>query len=155
LGIRAPLGLEFDSKGELWEAENGPRGGDELNHIKAGKNYGWPITTWGLRYDAIPNPANPEQEGMEPPAASWSPSPAFSGLAIYDGKAFPRWKDNFLIGSMMQMDLFRVVMDGDRAVLQETILHGVNRIRDVRVSAEGYVYLLTDAGQLLRLVPAR
>jgi glucose/arabinose dehydrogenase len=155
LGIRAPLGLAFDSKGEFWESEDGPRGGDELNHIKAGKNYGWPVTSWGLRYDAIPNPANPEQDGMERPVVTWSPSPAVSALAIYDGKAFPRWKGNFLMGSLMQMDLFRIVLDGDRAVLQETILHGVNRIRDVRVGPEGYVYVLTDAGQLLRLVPAR
>ena len=92
---------------------------------------------------------------MEQPVVAWSPSPAVSALAIYDGKAFPRWKDNFLIGSMAQMDLFRVVLDGDRAVLQETILHGVNRIRDVRVGPEGFVYLLTDNGQLLRLVPVQ
>jgi glucose/arabinose dehydrogenase len=154
LGIRAPLGLAFDSKGELWEAEDGPRGGDELNHIQAGKNYGWPVTTWGHRYDAIPVPGNPEQEGMEPPVVSWSPSPAVSAIAVYDGKAFPRWKGNILMGSLMQMDLFRIVLDGDRPVVQETILHGVNRIRDVRVGPEGFVYLLTDGGQLLRLVPA-
>jgi glucose/arabinose dehydrogenase len=159
-GIRAPLGLAFDGKGELWEAEDGPRGGDELNRIKAGKNYGWPLVTWGHRYDAIPMPAHPEPEGpeqeaMERPVASWSPSPAFSGLAVYDGKAFPRWKGNLLMGSMMQMDLFRIALDGDRAVTQEVILHGVDRIRDVRVGPDGYVYVLTDGGQLLRLVPVR
>jgi glucose/arabinose dehydrogenase len=157
-GIRAPLGLAFDSKGELWEAEDGPRGGDELNHIKAGHNYGWPITTWGFRYDAIPMPAHPEPEGpeqekMDRPVASWSPSPAVSAIAFYEGKAFPRWKGNVLMGSLAQMDVFRIVLDGDRAVAQEILLHGVNRIRDVRVSPEGYVYVLTDAGQLLRMTP--
>jgi glucose/arabinose dehydrogenase len=155
LGIRAPLGLAFDRNGELWESEDGPRGGDELNHIKAAHNYGWPVTTWGFRYDAIPMPANPEQEGMEQPVAAWSPSPAISSLAVYNGKAFPRWKGSMLVGSLKQMDLYRIVVDGDRLVLQETILHGVDRIRDVRVGPQGYVYVLTEAGQLLRLVPAR
>jgi glucose/arabinose dehydrogenase len=160
LGIRAPLGLAFDRNGELWEAENGPRGGDELNHIRAGHNYGWPLITWGHRYDAIPMPAHPEPEGaevgkMDQPVLDWSPSPAVSAITFYEGKAFPRWKDNLLMGSLKQMDLFRIVLDGDRPVVQETILHGLNRIRDVRVSKEGYVYVLTDAGQLLRLVPAR
>ncbi len=157
-GIRAPLGLAFDSKGNLWEAEDGPRGGDELNIIKAGKNYGWPVTSWGFRYDAIPMPAHPEPEGpeadtIERAVFNWSPSPAVSAIAFCDGKAFPRWKGNLLMGSLMQMDLFRIVLDGERPVLQETILHGVNRIRDVRVGPEGYVYVLTDAGQLLRMVP--
>jgi glucose/arabinose dehydrogenase len=155
LGIRAPLGLAFDRDGELWESEDGPRGGDELNHIKAAHNYGWPVTTWGLRYDAMPMPANPEQEGMEQPVAGWSPSPAISSLAVYSGKAFPRWKGSMLVGSLKQMDLYRFVVDGDRLVSQETILHGVDRIRDVRVGPQGYVYVLTEAGQLLRLVPAR
>jgi glucose/arabinose dehydrogenase len=155
LGIRAPLGLAFDRNGKLWESEDGPRGGDELNHIKAAHNYGWPVTTWGFRYDAIPMPANPEQEGMEQPVAAWSPSPAISSLAVYNGKAFPRWKGSMLVGSLKQMDLYRIVVDGDRLVLQETILHGVDRIRDVRVGPQGYVYVLTEAGQLLRLVPAR
>jgi glucose/arabinose dehydrogenase len=154
LGIRAPLGLAFDSHGELGEAEDCPRGGDELNHIQAGRNYGWPVSSWGHRYDAIPMPANPEPEGMEPSVASWSPSPAISSIAFYDGQAFPRWKGSILMGSLKQMDLFRIVLDGDRPVVQETILHGVDRIRDVRVSPEGYVYILTDGKQLLRLVPA-
>jgi glucose/arabinose dehydrogenase len=160
LGIRAPLGLAFDRNGELWEAENGPRGGDELNHIKAGHNYGWPLITWGHRYDAITMPAHPEPEGAEvgkfdQAVLDWSPSPALSAITFYEGKAFPRWKDSLLMGSLKQMDLFRIVLDGDRPVVQETILHGLNRIRDVRVGPEGYVYVLTDAGQLVRLVPAR
>jgi glucose/arabinose dehydrogenase len=159
-GIRAPLGLAFDRHGELWEAENGPRGGDEINHIRAGHNYGWPLITWGHRYDAALMPAHPEPVGAElgkfdQGVVNWSPSPALSSIAFYAGKAFPRWQDNLLVGSMKQMDLFRIVLDGDRPVVQETLLHGVNRIRDVRVGPDGYVYVLTDAGQLLRMVPAR
>jgi len=123
-------------------------------------NYGWPMVTWGHRYDAIPMPAHPEPEGpeqdtMERPVANWSPSPAVSAIAFYEGKAFPRRQGNLLVGSMTQIDLFRIVLDGNRLVLQETILHGVNRIRNVRVGPDGYVYVLTDAGQLLRLVPVR
>ena len=160
LGIRAPLGLTADAKGELWEAENGPRGGDELNHIKSGRNYGWPLITWGHRYDAQPVPAHPEPEGseaetMEQPVAGWSPSPAFSGMAFYDGKAFPKWKGSFFIGSMKQMDLFRMVLDGDRLVVQEVVLHGVDRLRDVRVGPDGLVYVLTANGVLLRMVSVR
>jgi glucose/arabinose dehydrogenase len=160
LGLRAPLGLAFDRNGALWEAENGPRGGDELNRIQAGHNYGWPVISWGHRYDAIPMPAHPEPEGAEvgkfdQAVVDWSPSPAVSAITFYEGNAFPRWKDNLLMGSLKQMDLFRIVLDGDRPVVQETILHGVDRIRDVRVGPEGYVYILTDGGQLLRLVPAR
>ena len=113
------------------------------------------MITWGHRYDALPVPGNPEQEGMEPPVVSWSPSPAVSAIAVYDGNAFPRWKGSILMGSLAQMDLFRIVLDGDRPVVQETILHGVHRIRDVRVGPAGYVYVLTDSGLLLRLVPAR
>jgi glucose/arabinose dehydrogenase len=159
-GIRAPLGLAIDRNGELWESENGPRGGDELNHIMAGHNYGWPLITWGHRYDAITMPAHPEPEGAEigkfdQPVVDWSPSPAVSAITFYEGKAFPRWKDSLLMGSLKQMDLFRIVLDGDRPVVQETLLHGLNRIRDVRVGPEGYVYILTDAGQLVRMVPAR
>ncbi len=86
-GIRAPLGLAFDRNGELWESENGPRGGDELNHIKAGHNYGWPLITWGHRYDATPMPAHPEPEGAEvgkfdQPVIDWSPSPALSAIVV-------------------------------------------------------------------------
>ena len=158
-GIRAPLGLAIDQNGELWESENGPRGGDELNHIKAGHNYGWPLITWGHRYDATLMPAHPEPEGAEvgkfdQPIIDWSPSPSLSAIAFYEGKAFPRWKGSLLMGSLKQMDLFRIVLDGDRPVVQETLVHGLQRIRDVRVSPEGYVYVLTDAGQLVRLVPA-
>jgi glucose/arabinose dehydrogenase len=99
--------------------------------------------------------ANPEQEGMEQPVVGWSPSPAVSSLVVYNGKAFPRWRGNILIGSLKQMDLFRIVLDGDRPLVQETILHGVDRIRDVRIGAEGYVYVLTEGGLLLRLVRTR
>ena len=154
-GHRAPLGLAFDRKGELWETENGPRGGDELNHVRAGRNYGWPGSSWGLRYDDVPAPAAPDQKGVEQPVINWSPSPSVSAIAFYYGKAFPRWTGNLIMGSLKQTDLYRIVLDGDRPVLQEVILHALGRIRDVEIGPEGYVYVLTDEGNLMRLVPTR
>jgi glucose/arabinose dehydrogenase len=154
-GNRAPLGLAFNRQGELWETENGPRGGDELNHIKAGLNYGWPGSSWGLRYDDIPAPAEPEQKGVEQPVINWSPSPAVSAIAFYYGKAFARWNGDLIMGSLKQTDLYRIVLDGDRPVLQEVIVHALGRIRDVQIGPDGFVYVLTDEGNLVRLVPAR
>lgn len=154
-GNRAPLGLAFNRKGELWETDNGPRGGDELNHIKAGLNYGWPGSSWGLRYDDIPAPAEPEQKGVEQPIINWSPSPSVSAIAFYYGRAFPRWTGDLIMGSLKQTDLYRIVLDGDRPVLQEVILHALGRIRDVQVGPGGQIYVLTDEGNLVRLVPAR
>jgi glucose/arabinose dehydrogenase len=154
-GVRTPTGIAFDRKGELWETENGPRGGDELNHIHAGRNYGWPIATWGLRYDDVPNSANPTPKGVEQPIINWSPSPAVSAIAFYYGKAFPHWSGNLIMGSLKQTDLYRIVLDGDRPVLQEVILHAFDRIRDVQIGPDGDIYVLGDMGGLVRLVPAR
>ena len=154
-GNRAPLGLAFNRNGELWETENGPRGGDELNHIKAGRNYGWPGSSWGLRYDDLPAQAVPEQKGVEQPVINWSPTPAVSAITFYYGNAFPRWKGDLIMGSLKQTDLFRIALDGDRPVLQEIILHALGRIRDVKVGPDGYIYVLCDEGNLVRLVPAR
>jgi len=153
-GNRAPLGLAFDSRGELWETENGPRGGDELNHIRPGRNYGWPVSTWGLRYDDVPNSANPEAKGVEQPIINWSPSPSVSAIAFYYGQAFPRWRGSLIMGSLKQTDLYRIVLDGDRPVLQEVILHAFDRIRAVHVGPDGYIYVLGDLGNLVRLIPA-
>jgi glucose/arabinose dehydrogenase len=153
-GHREPSGLTFDGKGELWNVEDGPRGGDELNHVRKGHNYGWPVITWGHRYDEVPVPAHTAQEGMEQPVVSWVPSPALSDVEYYGGRAFPRWRGSFFIGSMKQRDLFRVTVDGDRATLVETVLHNVDRLRDIATGPDGLIYVLTDSGDLLRLVPA-
>lgn len=154
-GVRAPLGLAVNRKGEVWETENGPRGGDELNRIKPGLNYGWPGNSWGLRYDDVAAQANPEPKGVEQPIMNWSPSPAVSSIDFYSGKAFPRWKDNIIMGTLKATDLYRIVLDGDRAVLQEVIIHKLGRVRAVKSGPDGYVYVLTDEGNFVRLVPAR
>jgi glucose/arabinose dehydrogenase len=153
-GHRESMGLAFDEQGELWQSEDGPRGGDEVNHIRKGRNYGWPLITWGHAYQARAVVAYPEAEGMEQPVVSWAPSPAVSDIEYYAGAAFPRWRGSFLVGSLKQRDLFRMTVQGDRVTLVETVLHDLHRIRDIAVGPEGFVYLLTDGGDLVRLVPA-
>jgi glucose/arabinose dehydrogenase len=154
-GHREPSGLTFDRQGELWNVEDGERGGDELNHVRKGHNYGWPVITSGHRYDATPVPAHTEHAGMDQPVVSWAPSPALSDVEYYDGAAFPHWRGSFFIGSMKQRDLFRVTVDGDRGTLVETVLHNVDRLRDIGTGPDGMIYVLTDSGDLLRMVPAR
>ena len=154
-GVRAPLGLLVNRKGEVWETENGPRGGDELNLIKPGANYGWPGSGWGLRYDDVAAQANPEARGVEQPVINWSPSPSVSSIDVYSGKAFPRWKDNLIMGSLKATDLYRIVLDGDRPVLQEVLIHNLGRVRTVKTGPDGLVYVLTDEGDFVRLVPTR
>jgi glucose/arabinose dehydrogenase len=152
-GHRESMGLAFDAQGELWQSEDGPRGGDEVNHIRKGRNYGWPLITWGHAYQTRSVVSYPEAEGMVQPVVSWTPSPAVSDIEYYSGDAFPRWRGSFLVGSLKQRDLFRVAVDGDRVTLVETVLHDLHRIRDIATGPEGFVYLLTDGGDLVRLVP--
>ena len=92
---------------------------------------------------------------MEQPVVSWAPSPALSDIEYYSGKAFPRWRGSFFVGSLKQRDLFRITVDGDRETLRETVLHDVHRIRDIATDRDGLVYVLTDSGDLLRLAPTR
>lgn len=153
-GHREVMGLTFDAQGELWQTEDGPRGGDEVNHIKKGHNYGWPLITWGHAYQARSLIPYPEAEGMEQPVVSWAPSPAVSDIEYYAGDAFPAWRGSFFVGSMKQRDLFRVTVDGDRVTLVETVLHDLHRIRDIATGTDGFLYVLTDSGDLVRLVPA-
>lgn len=154
-GHRQSLGIAFDEKGTLWESENGARGGDEINIIRKGANYGWPVVTWGHRYDSMPRSAVPEMEGVEQPVVSWAPSPAVSAIAFYQGDAFPRWKGNLFVGSLKNRTLYRIVLKDNRAILQEEVLRGIDRIRDVGAGPDGLLYLLTDGGLFLRLAPAR
>ncbi len=153
-GHRQSLGLAFDANGVLWESENGARGGDEMNIIRKGANYGWPVVTWGHRYDSVPRIAMPEMDGVEQPVVSWAPSPAVSAIAFYAGNVFPRWKENLFVGTMKNRALYRIVLKDNRQVLQEEVLRGIDRIRDVGVGPDGCLYLLTDGGLFLRLAPA-
>ncbi|MBM7060636.1 PQQ-dependent sugar dehydrogenase [Pseudomonas sp. UL073] len=142
--------------GQLWTHEHGPRGGDELNIPQAGKNYGWPLTTHGINYSLLPIPEAKGKSlaGTEAAQYVWEKSPAISGMAFYDGQRFPAWQHSLFIGALAQQALIRLQLDGDRVVHEERLLEDLDqRIRDVRLGPDGYLYLLTDAadGELLRV----
>jgi glucose/arabinose dehydrogenase len=163
-GHRSPQGLEFNrATKQLWETEMGQRGGDEVNLLSAGKNYGWPLYSKGLKYDGTPVDYG-KQLGIEfaekdivQPVVDLTPSPAVSSFVFYDGKAFPRWRGNMLVGTLKATELYRMVIKNDRVVHRETLLTGFGRIRDVEIGPAGAVYLLLEhhsGGRILRLVPA-
>jgi glucose/arabinose dehydrogenase len=142
--------------GRLWTVEHGPRGGDELNRPEAGKNYGWPVITYGIDYSGQPiGQGITAKEGMEQPVYYWDPVIGPSGMAFYDERMFPAWRGSMLIGGLVSHGIVRVVLKGDRVVGEERIDLG-DRIRDVKVGPEGAVYALTDGsdGRILRIVPA-
>ncbi len=144
--------------GEIWQNEHGPRGGDEINRIVAGRNYGWPEYNFGNHYDGrrIPDPG--PDTGTELPILHWTPSIAPSGMAIYTGDAFPQWRGDIFVGALAGQHLQRIRFDGASVVEQERLLEGRGqRIRDVRTGPDGFLYLLVDArsAPMLRLEPAR
>ena len=166
LGHRVPLGLAINpATGAIWECENGPNGGDEVNVLAPGKNYGWPEVSYGRYYGGPRVSTNPYREGMEPPVIYWVPSIATSGLAFYTGDRFPNWKNNLFIGGMRQGEvprsghLERVDFNSEWEELhREGMLRDLQqRIRDVREGPDGLLYLLTaeNAGALIRIEPAK
>jgi len=162
LGHRNPQGLAFDPQGRLWQVEHGTRGGDELNLIQKGKNYGWPLQAYGIEYSGAQpitsalGPSAPQVAGMEQPVYFWDPVIAPSGLQFYTGNAFPAWRGNAFIGGLASKQLTRLVLDGTRVVGEEHLLTDRNqRVRDVRQGPDGALYLVTDeqAGELWKLLP--
>lgn len=142
--------------GQLWTVEHGARGGDELNHPEAGKNYGWPVISYGKHYSGGKIGVGKEKEGMEQPVYYWDPSIATSGLEIYTGDLFPEWKGNFLVGGLAGATLSRLVVENGEVVAEERLLSDRgDRVRDVRQGPDGAVYILTDdaSGDLLKLSP--
>jgi glucose/arabinose dehydrogenase len=156
-GHRNPQGLAVHPEtGEVWETEHGPQGGDELNLIKPGLNYGWPVATYGREYNGdFINP--PFKEGIEMPATVWVPSIATSGMAIYSGDKFPAWKNNVFVGGLAGQQLHRVVFAKGGVQGRETLLSELRlRIRDVRQGPDGFLYLAVDAnpgGAILKIEP--
>lgn len=155
LGHRNPYGLAFAPDGRLWETEMGPRGGDELNLILPGKNYGWPLVSQGKNYDGVPIPPHSSRPDFVPPKLYWVPSVSPTSLLFYSGSLFPQWKGDALIGSLSGQALLHVRIRGDKAVPLEQWDMG-SRIRFVGQGSDGAVYLLEDGsgGRLLRLTPA-
>ena len=161
LGNRNVQGLAFHSEtGVLFAHEHGPRGGDEVNVVRAGVNYGWPVISYGREYGSgAPVGEGTHRNGMARPVLQWTPSIAPSGLTVYDGDRFPGWRGNLFVGALRFRLLARLVLDGERVVHEERLLEDrYGRIRDVRTGPDGLLYLLTDApaplGALLRLEPA-
>jgi aldose sugar dehydrogenase len=143
--------------GQLWTVEHGARGGDELNHPEAGKNYGWPVISYGTHYSFLKIGEGTAKPGMEQPVYYWDPVIAPSGMVIYTGDLFVGWKNNFLVGSLTPGGLVRLVMKDGKVAQEERYLDDLReRIRDVRQASDGSLYLLTDArnGQILRIIPA-
>jgi glucose/arabinose dehydrogenase len=144
--------------GQLWTAEHGARGGDELNHPEAGKNYGWPVITYGVDYSGAKIGEGTAKRGMEQPVYYWDPVIAPSGMTFYTGDAFPGWKGSILIGSLTPGGLVRLTLENGKVAREERYRGELGeRIRDVRQGPDGAVYLLTDSrdGRVLRITPAR
>ena len=165
-GHRNPQGLAMDPRdGTLYDTEHGPRGGDELNLVLAGKNYGWPMVTLGMNYDGTPMDYDgpdgkkiesvTEMEGVEQPIAFWVPSIAVCGLDFYTGDKFPKWKNDLLVGALAQQEIRRVRIEGKKVVSQEIIFKNVGRVRDVAMGPDGLIYVvLNGPDRLVRLMPA-
>ncbi len=157
-GHRNPQGLAVHPEtGALWAVEHGPRGGDELNLLRPGANYGWPVITYGESYAGFPIGEGTAKPGLEQPLRYWVPSISPSGLAFYTGEAFPAWRGDLFLGALSGQALVRLELDGERVVREERLLEDLGaRVRDVRSGPDGFIYLLTDHpdGKLLRLEPA-
>ncbi len=155
-GHRNPQGLVQDPRdGAIYSTEHGPRGGDELNLIQPGKNYGWPVITYGMNYNGTPITSITEKEGMEQPLVYWVPSIAACGLDIYTGSKFPKWENDLLAGGLAQQEIRRIRTENREVVSQEVILKNIGRVRDVAMSPDGLIYvLLNGPDRIIRLVPA-
>jgi aldose sugar dehydrogenase len=161
-GHRNPQGLAVHPvTGDVWSNEHGPQGGDEVNLIRPGLNYGWPVVGYGVNYrSGTAIHEGTHREGMEPPAHVWVPSIAASGLMFYTGTQFPEWQGDMFTGGLAGEQLARLEMDGTRIVNEETLVRGYGRIRDVREGPDGFIYLAMDhrGGEptaIVRLEPVR
>lgn len=161
-GHRNAQGLAVHPEtGDLWANEHGPQGGDELNLIRQGLNYGWPVVGYGVNYrTGLAIHEGTHREGMEPPVHVWVPSIATSGLLIYTGDRFPEWRGNLFVGGLAGEQLARLTLDGHRVTREETLVQDMGRIRDVRQGPDGYIYLAIDDRQggltpVVRLEPVQ
>jgi aldose sugar dehydrogenase len=159
-GLRNAQGLAFNpADGKLWEQEHGPMGGDEINIIEKGQNYGWPRVSYGVNYDGTPvGNGKATMDGVTDPVWHWTPSIAPSGMTFYTGDLIPGWKGNLLNGALKFELLSRLELKGDKVLKEERLLQNMReRIRDVRQGPDGAVYLVTDnaSGRILRIVPTK
>jgi glucose/arabinose dehydrogenase len=133
--------------GAVWQNEHGPQGGDEVNLIRPGLNYGWPVIGYGVNYrTGAAIHAGTHADGVEPPVHVWVPSIGVSGMLFYTGQAFPEWQGDMLVGGLSGRRLVRLRLDGDEVVREETLLQDVGRIRDIRQGPNGFIYVALDGG---------
>jgi len=154
-GHRNPQGNVFHPvTGELWETEHGPRGGDELNLIKPGLNYGWPVISYGINYDGTVLTEQTSKEGMEQPVHYWTPSIAPCGMCFVTSNRYKNWNNNILVGSLRFQYVERVVLDGHKVIKSEKLIEGIGRVRNVVMGPDGLVYVATETpGKIVRLMP--
>lgn len=154
-GNRNPQGMAVHPEtGNVWIHEHGPQGGDEINILESGANYGWPEITYGINYDNSVITEDTVAAGMKQPVHYWDPSIAPSGMAFLTGERYPDWEGNLFLGSLKFAYLDRVELDGNEVVHEERLLEGIGRVRDVIMAPDGYLYLLEETnGTLVRLVP--
>lgn len=155
IGNRNPQGLAFQPEtGLLWAVEHGPRGGGELNLIRRGANYGWPLVTHGVNYDGTIISPFTEKEGLESPVIHWTPSIAVGSLAFYRGDQFPNWQGDAFVTALAGQKLVRLVIRNQKVHQQEEFLQRSGRIRDLRIRQDGGFFVIYDEpGQIVRLVP--
>ena len=153
-GHRNPQGMTLHPKtGEIWTHEHGPRGGDEINIIKKGKNYGWPVITYGINYSGSKITDETSRPGMEEPLHYWVPSIAPSGMTFVSSDTYSQWKDNLLVGSLVFQYLERLVIDNEKVVQREKLLEGIGRVRNVRQGPDGFIYVAVEGKGILKLLP--
>ncbi len=155
MGHRTPYGLAFDSYGQLWELEHGPRGGDELNLIEPGKNYGWPLVSYAVNYNGVEIPSPDTRSDLTKPVIYWNPVIAPGNLAFYKGDMFPQWNGNALVSGMASSSLTRVVVDANGGAQPVERWNMGFRVRDVAVAPDGAIWMVenADPGRLVRLTP--
>ena len=156
-GHRNPQGLVYDKTTEtLWDGEHGPKGGDELNKVEKGKNYGWPVITYGIGYDDKSITDITKKDGMEQPVRYWVPSIAPCGMAMVTSDRYPNWKGNFLVGALSFQLVARVEIENGKFVAEERILEKIGRVRTVVQSPDGFIYVATEnPGTISKLVPVK
>ena len=154
-GHRNPQGLVLHPKTkQIWSHEHGPKGGDEINIIRKGRNYGWPVITYGINYNGTILSPDSSKVGMEQPVIHWTPSIAPCGMTFVKGNRYPKWKNNILSGSLRFSHLNRSVVEGDKIIHQEQLLENIGRVRNVEISPDGYIYVAIESpGKILKLIP--
>ncbi|NHN36155.1 PQQ-dependent sugar dehydrogenase [Pseudomaricurvus alcaniphilus] len=153
-GHRNPQGMvRHPQTGAIWIHEHGPRGGDEINLIARGKNYGWPVITYGINYNGTKITDLTHKEGMEQPLYFWDPSIAPSGMTFVTSELYPEWQGHLLVGSLKFGYLVLCKLDGNKVVATETVLEGVGRVRNVKQMPDGYIYVATDGNGIYQVLP--